>query len=115
MSQTTYTNETSAKYRGLANSIRHKINTITNNHEASMIRYEGIPAVLEKGNLLIMECDNIANNWMTDTDYIAALLRVEAAINELVIALNNWNNAIYVVPLSSVRQLENTNNDTLSI
>ena len=113
MSQPLYTNNTSSKYRELSNTIRYKMNNIRNNHSLSMYRYEGIPAVLEKGNLLIRECDNIADNWMNDTDYLNALTRVNNSLNEMNSALDKWNKVMYVVPLSSVCQLENINNDPL--
>jgi hypothetical protein len=110
MSAPLYTNNTSDEYRQLANIIREKMNSIRNSDRQSMFKYAGIPNVLEKCNKLVQECDNIADNWLSDIDYLHALLRVKDAFSEVNTALDNYNSFMYVIPLAEV-DLSNYNNN----
>jgi hypothetical protein len=102
MSDTLYTNDTSDEYRQLANRMREKMNSIRNSDRQSMFKYAGIPNVLEKCNILVQECENIANNWLSDVDYLHALLRLKDAFSEVNTALDSYNSSMYVVPLAEV-------------
>ena len=110
MSDTLYTNDTSEEYRQLANIMREKMNSIRNSDRQSMFKYAGIPNVLEKCNNLALECDNIAANWLSDIDYLDALLRVKDAFSEVNTALDSYNSSMYIVPLAEVN-LSNSSND----
>jgi hypothetical protein len=114
MSAPLYTNDTPGEYRQLANVFREKMNSIRNSDRQSMFRYAAIPNVLEKCNKLVQECDNIATsiteNWLSDIDYLHALLRVKNAMSEVNTALDSYNTSMYVVPLAEV-DLTNYNND----
>jgi hypothetical protein len=79
MSQTLYTDVISNRYRYLATSTREKMNILNEFINIS----ESISKLVEKYDILATECDNIANNHLLDIDYIAALLRVEAAMTEV--------------------------------
>ena len=113
MSQPLYTNDTSDKYREMANIMRDKMNSIRNSDKQSMFKYGGVPNVLEKCNNLAIECDNIAAKWLSDTDYYNALLRIQNALLEVNNALDNYNSSMYVVPLEEV-DLSNSNNNYTS-
>ena len=102
MSDTLYTNDTSDEYRQLANRMREKMNSIRNSDRQSMFKYAGIPNVLEKCNILVQECENIANNWLSDVDYLHALLRLKDAFSEVNTALDSYNSSMYVIPLAEV-------------
>ena len=110
MSDTLYTNDTSDEYRQLANRMREKMNSIRNSDRQSMFKYAGIPNVLEKCNILVQECENIAANWLSDIDYLHALLRVKDAFSEVNTALDSYNSSMYIVPLEEV-DLSNSNNN----
>jgi|LakMenEpi03Aug12_release.lakeMendotaPanAssembly.Ray.scaffolds.fasta_scaffold1795131_1 hypothetical protein len=110
MSAPLYTNNTSDEYRQLAHIMRDKMNNIRNSDRQSMFKYAGIPNVLEKCNNLVIECDNIWANWLSDVDYLHALLRLKDAFAEVNIALDSYNSSMYVVPLAEV-YLSNYTND----
>ena len=111
MSVPLYTNDTSDEYRQLANIMREKMNSIRNSDRQSMFKYAGIPNVLEKCNILVQECENIADNWLSDIDYLHALLRVKDAFSEVNTALDSYNSSMYIVPLTEV-DLSNSSNDS---
>ena len=102
MSAPLYTNDIPDQYRQLANVFREKMNNIRNSDRQSMFRYAAIPNVLEKCNNLVIECENIAANYLSDIDYLHALLRVKDAMSEVNTALDNYNSSMYVVPLTEV-------------
>ena len=106
MSAPLYTNDTPEEYRQLANVFREKMNNIRNSDRQSMFRYAAIPNVLDKCNNLVIECENIATsiteNYLSDIDYLHALLRVKDAMSEVNTALDNYNSSMYVVSLSEV-------------
>ena len=102
MSAPLYTNDTPNEYRQLANIFREKMNNIINSDRQSMFRYGGISNVLEKCNNLVIECENIAANYLSDIDYLHALLRVKDAMSEVNTALDTYNSYMYVVPLTEV-------------
>ena len=102
MSVPLYTNDVPDKYRQMANIIKEKMNNIRNSDRQSMFRYAAIPNVLEKCNNLVIECNNIAANYLSDIDYLHALLRVKDAMSEVNTALDNYNSSMYIVPLSEV-------------
>ena len=102
MSTPLYTNDTPNEYRQLANVFREKMNNIRNSDRQSMFRYAAIPNVLEKCNNLVIECNNIAANYLSDIDYLHALLRVKDAMSEVNTALDNYNSSMYIIPLSEV-------------
>ena len=102
MSAPLYTNDIPDQYRQLANIFREKMNNIRNSDRQSMFRYAAIPNVLEKCNNLVIECNNIAANYLSDIDYLHALLRVKDAMSEVNTALDNYNSSMYVVPLTEV-------------
>jgi hypothetical protein len=102
MSAPLYTNDIPDQYRQLANIFREKMNNIRNSDRQSMFRYATIPNILEKCNNLVIECENIAANYLSDIDYLHALLRVKDAMSEVNTALDSYNSSMYVVPLSEV-------------
>ena len=110
MSTPLYTNNTSDEYRQLANIMRDKMNNIRNSDRQSMFKYVGVPNVLEKCNNLVIECENIAADWLSDIDYSHALLRLKDAFSEVNTALDSYKSSMYVVPLAEVC-LSNYSND----
>ena len=102
MSVPLYTNDVPDKYRQMANIIKEKMNNIRNSDRQSMFKYVGIPDVLNKSNNLVIECENIAANWLSDIDYLHALLRIKDAMTEVNASLATYNSCMYVVPLSEV-------------
>ena len=79
MSYTLYTNDVSKHYRDLAENAREKMSILN----SFMINYESNSKLALKYYNLAVICDNIANNRLSDTDYVSALLEVEAAMLEV--------------------------------
>ena len=79
MSYTLYTNDVSKHYRDLAENEREKMSILI----SFTINYESNSKLAEKYHNLAVICDNIANNRLSDTDYVSALLCVEAAMLEV--------------------------------
>ena len=79
MTYTLYTDATSNKYKGRATDVREKMSILT----SFTINYESNSNLAEKYYNLAVIYDNIANNRLSDTDYVSALLRVEAAMLEV--------------------------------
>lgn len=79
MSYTLYTDDVSNRYRDLAENAREKMNILN----SFTINYESNSKLAEKYHNLAVICDNIANNRLSDTDYVSALLEVEAAMLEV--------------------------------
>jgi hypothetical protein len=114
MPQPLYTNETPDKYRQRANFIRDKMTNIRTAHRQSMYKYAGVPTVLEKCNALALECDNIADTWLSDTDYLNALAHLNILLIDVNIALDNYNSDIYIVPLDEIDTSNNPENNDMS-
>ena len=86
MSYTLYTDDVSNQYRDLAENAREKMSvliSLTTNYESNSKYYESNSKLALKYYNLAVICDNIANNRLSDTDYVSALLEVEAAMLEV--------------------------------
>ena len=79
MTYTLYTDAIPNHYRELAANAREKMSILT----SFTINYESNSNLAEKYYNLAVIYDNIANNRLSDTDYVSALLRVEAAMLEV--------------------------------
>ena len=79
MSYTLYTDVISTRYKELADNVREKI--IALNEFTNINEY--VSKIAEKYYNLVVLYDNIANNRLSDTDYVSALLCVEAAMLEV--------------------------------
>ena len=79
MTYTLYTDDVSNIYRDLAENAREKMSILI----SFTINYESNSNLAEKYYNLAVIYDNIANNRLSDTDYVSALLRVEAAMLEV--------------------------------
>ena len=79
MSYTLYTDAISNHYKGRANNVREKIislNEYTNNNN-------DVSKLVEKYNILAREYDKIANNRLSDIDYVSALRGVDVAMKDV--------------------------------
>ena len=79
MSYTLYTDDVSNRYRDMAINAREKMSILN----SFTINYESNSKLAEKYHNLAVICDNIANNRLSDTDYVSALLRLEAVMLEV--------------------------------
>ena len=79
MSYTLYTDAVSNHYRYMANNAREKMSILN----SFTINYEINSKLADKYDILAVICDNIANNRLSDTDYVNALVRVETAMNDV--------------------------------
>lgn len=79
MTYTLYTDAVSNIYRDLAENAREKMSILI----SLTINYESNSKLALKYHNLAVICDNIANNRLSDTDYVSALLEVEAAMLEV--------------------------------
>jgi hypothetical protein len=101
MSYTLYTDAISNHYKGRANDVREKIialNEYRNNND------NDISKLVEKYHILAREYDNIANNRLSDIDYINALRGVDVAMKDVV-----------TTQASYVRDLNAKLNENLSV
>ena len=102
MTYTLYTDTISNKYKERANDVREKIialNEYRNNNNDN-----DISKLVEKYNILAREYDNIANNRLSDTDYVSALRGVDVAMKD-----------ILTTQASYVRDLNAKLNENLSV
>jgi hypothetical protein len=102
MSYTLYTDAISNYYKGRANNVREKIialNEYRNNNNDN-----DISKLVEKYNILAREYDNIANNRLSDTDYVSALRGVDVAMKDVNTTQNSY-----------VRDLNAMLNENLSV
>ena len=79
MTYTLYTNDVSNNYRDLAINAREKMSILI----SFTINYETNSKLAEKYHNMAVICENIANNRLSDTDYVNALLSVETAMNDV--------------------------------
>lgn len=92
MTHTLYTDAVSTHYKELADNVREKI--IALNEFTNINEY--VSKIAEKYYNLVVLYDKIANNRLSDIDYIDALDNVKAAINEVNIAQNSYIRDLYV-------------------
>jgi hypothetical protein len=88
MTYTLYTETISNHYKGRANNVREKIialNEYRNNNNDN-----DISKLVEKYNILAREYDNIANNRLSDTDYVSALRGVDIAMKDVNTTQNSY-------------------------
>jgi hypothetical protein len=88
MSYTLYTDAISNHYKGRATDVREKIislNEYTNNNNDN-----DISKLVEKYHILATEYDNIANNQLSDIDYVSALARVDVAMKDVNTTQNSY-------------------------
>ena len=111
---TLYTNDVSSKFTERSKMLSEFIINSERANSSSMFRYNGFPKVLEKTKILAIECDNIANNLMSDEELLEAYMRVNNALIALNNATNEWDNVMYIVPLSECTVSE-ISNDPFSL
>ena len=97
---TLYTNDVSSKFTERSKMMSDFIINSEAANNLSIFRYNGFPDVMAKSRILLLECDNIAQNWMTDKELLEALGRAKIALDNLNTATNGWNNVMHIVPLS---------------
>jgi len=100
MSYTLYTDAISNHYKGRANDVREKIIAL---NEYRNINTD-VSKLAEKYHILGIEYDNIANNRLSDTDYVSALARVDVAMKDILTTQNSY-----------VRDLNTILNENLSV
>ena len=100
MSYTLYTNDVSNRYRDMAINMREKMKILN----SFTINYEINTKLVEKYNILAVICENIANNWLSDTNYVSALLRVEAAMLEVNNTQSSYMRDLYAEMTESMAQ-----------
>jgi len=81
MSYTLYTDAISNHYKGRATDVREKI--IALNEYRNINNDNNISKLVEKYHILAREYDNIANNRLSDTDYVSALRGVDVAMKDV--------------------------------
>lgn len=100
MSYTLYTDAISNRYKELANNARDKMSILN----SFTIIHENISNILDKYHILATECDIIANNRLSDIDYVSALVRVETAMNEVNNTQNSYIRDLYAELTESLAQ-----------
>ena len=86
MTYTLYTETISNYYKGRATNVREKIIAL---NEYTNINID-VSKLVEKYHILGTEYDNIANNRLSDTDYISALARVDVAMKDILTTQNSY-------------------------
>lgn len=79
MTYTLYTDAISNHYKGRATDVREKIIALNE----YIINNKDVSKLVEKYNILAREYDNIANNQLSDIDYLSALARVDVAMKDV--------------------------------
>jgi len=79
MTYTLYTDAISNHYKGRATNVREKIISL---NEYTNINTD-VSKLVEKYNILAREYVNIANNQLSDIDYLSALARVDVAMKDV--------------------------------
>ena len=90
MTYTLYTDAVSNKYKGRAANVRDKIialNDYINNKDVSEL-------VVKYHNLAI-EYDNIANNRLSDIDYINALAHIDVIMKNIITTQASYSRDLY--------------------
>ena len=100
MTYTLYTDAISNHYKGRATDVREKIIAL---NEYTNINTD-VSKLVEKYHILGTEYDNIANNRLSDTDYVSALARVDVAMKDILTTQNSY-----------VRDLNAKLNENLSV
>ncbi len=90
MTYTLYTDATSNKYKERATDIREKIITLEHS-----INYDSNSKLIEKYHILAIEYDNIANNQLSDIDYVSAILRVDVAMKNIITTQDSYVRDLY--------------------
>jgi len=98
---TLYTNDLSWTFTTRSKMLSDFIINSEAANNLSIFRYNGFPDVMAKSKILLLECDNIAQNWMTDNELLEALMRAKVALDNLNAATNGWDNVMHIVPLSN--------------
>ena len=88
MSYTLYTEAISNHYKERANDVREKI--ISLNEYRNNNNDNDISKLVEKYHILMTEYDNIANNRLSDTDYVSALRGVDVAMKDVNTTQNSY-------------------------
>jgi hypothetical protein len=86
MSYTLYTDAISNYYKGRANNVREKIISL---NEYTNINTD-VSKLVEKYHILAREYDNIANNRLSDIDYLSALRGVDVAMKDVNTTQNSY-------------------------
>jgi hypothetical protein len=102
MSYTLYTDAISNHYKGRANNVREKI--IALNEYTNSNNDNDISKLVEKYHILATEYDNIANNRLSDIDYLSALRGVDVAMKDVNTTQNSY-----------IRDLNANLNENLSV
>ena len=88
MTYTLYTDAISNYYKGRATNVREKI--ISLNEYIIDNNDNDISKLVEKYNILAIEYDNIANNRLSDTDYVSALRGIDVAMKDVDTTQNSY-------------------------
>jgi hypothetical protein len=86
MTYTLYTDAISNHYKGRATNVREKIISL---NEYTNINTD-VSKLVEKYNILAIEYDNIANNRLSDTDYVSALRGIDVAMKDVDTTQNSY-------------------------
>ena len=100
MSYTLYTDAISNHYKERANNVREKIISL---NEYTNINTD-VSKLVEKYHILAREYDNIANNRLSDIDYLSALRGVDVAMKDVNTTQNSY-----------IRDLNANLNENLSV
>jgi hypothetical protein len=86
MSYTLYTDAISNHYKERANNVREKIISLNE----YTVNNTDVLKLVEKYNILATEYDNIANNRLSDIDYLSALRGVDVAMKDVNTTQNSY-------------------------
>jgi hypothetical protein len=86
MTYTLYTEAISNHYKGRATNVREKIISLNE----YIINNKDVSKLVEKYNILAREYDNIANNRLSDIDYVSALRGVDVAMKDILTTQNSY-------------------------
>ena len=93
MTYTLYTDAISNHYKGRANNVREKI--IALNEYTNSNNDNDISKLVEKYHILATEYDNIANNRLSDIDYINALAHIDVIMKNIITTQASYSRDLY--------------------
>jgi uncharacterized protein YjgD (DUF1641 family) len=90
MTYTLYTDAVSNKYKELAADVKEKIISLN-----EYINIKDVSELVVKYSILATEYDNIANNRLSDTDYLNALRGVDVIMKNIITTQTSYVRDLY--------------------
>lgn len=90
MTYTLYTDAVSNKYKELAANVREKIISLND-----YINIKDVSELVVKYSILATEYDNIANNRLSDTDYLSATAHIDVIMKNIITTQTSYVRDLY--------------------